>query len=257
MTFADQAENSAENTEREIADLLGGRRPRMPDLSYAFAGAEDAEGETYIGADVFNAFVISSDVPEIPSFDPSTDIALLPVRVRLKVSRWNSPAADRWDRLENAEDVLGEFANGYAIWVRSPNATERDMNLFQTLRNRGVSIADCVQAFTYGDYLYLDFSVFIADARSPREGKTAFGGVVRDDGIPYALLADGKTDNAWTLSFFIASNNYSLSDDPGSVIPDNPVTSGEDGGGCDSGFISAFSLLALAIPLVAVRGIAR
>jgi hypothetical protein len=249
MTFADVAEND-EKTEREISRDVSGR-PVMPDLSYAFAGAEDA----YIKADALNAFALSADVPAglIVSSD---DIALLPVHVRLRVSRRQSPIVRIWNDLEkagldNSKSVIDVLARTCAIWVRSPNAAEKDMNLFTALSNRSYAVKRCVQAFTYENFLYIDFIALVADAKSRNADKTAFCEVVEDDEVPYILLGDGKIDGVWTLSFFLDLTGEAPPLDPDdSDKPDTGSAAG-GGGGCGVGlFYFAFPiLLILAIPL--------
>jgi hypothetical protein len=231
MTFADVADNN-ENTVREISRDLSGR-PVMPDLDYTFAGAEN----TYIKADAFNAFTISADVPAglVVSSD---DIALLPVHVRLRISRREAPIVGIWENLENAENVIDEFARTCAIWVRSPNAAERDLNLFSSLTNRGYPISRCVQAFTYENFLYIDFIALITDAKSPNPELTALCTVVEDDRIPYILLADGKIDGVWNLSFFADLTGESPPVNPEPGQPGGGEKSSGGGGGCSGGFFA-------------------
>lgn len=226
MAFADVVRNK-DNTADEIAAYAGGT-PVMPASGYAFRGVSDR----YIKADAFNSFVISTDVPS--GLVGSDDVALLPVKIRMRVSRKEAPIVGIWNELANADSVIGTFANTCAVWVRSDATTERDMNLFTTLRNRGYSPEKCVQAFTYGDYLYLDFVVLLADAVSQNSGKTAFCQVVEDDKVPYILIGDGAVDGAWNLSFYVALTGDNPTPDPD---PDpDPKPSGDGGGGgCNSG----------------------
>jgi hypothetical protein len=247
MTFADVAENR-ENTAREISRYVG-ESPVMPDLEYAFTGA----GETYINADALSAFALSADVPA-ELVVSSDGIALLPVHVRLRVSRRESPIVGQWEDLENAESVIDEFARTCAIWVRSPNAAEKDMNLFTALADRGYGVRRCVQAFTYEDFLYIDFIALVADAKSLNTGKTALCEVVEDDGIPYILLGDGKIDGAWTLSFFVGRTGEPpvVDPDPGKPDPGDNTGGGGGGGGCSAGLLS-FIFVFPALPVLLRR----
>jgi hypothetical protein len=216
MTFVDILQN-AENTEKEISTHVGGNPVMLPQ------GLDnDNVRDSYIKADAFNAFVISADVSTVAL--ASEDVALLPVHVRLRVSRKEAPLVDRWNDIADADSVIGAFANLCTVWVRSPNAAEQDMNLFTTLRNRGYSAEKCVQAFTHEDFLYLDFVALLADARSQNSGKTAFCQVVEDDKVPYILLGDGKADGGLNLSFYVALTG----DNP---IPDPASGSASPGGG--------------------------
>ena len=233
MTFADVVQNSS-NTAAEIAAFAGGN-PVMPPVGYVLTGVSDR----YIKADAFNSFMISTDVPA--GLLGSNDIALLPVHIRLRVSRLESPIVGIWKDLADADSVLNTLANTCAVWVRSDNTAERDMNLFTTLRNRGVSIEKCLQAFTYEDFLYIDFVVLLADAVSQNSGKTAFCQVVEDDKIPYILIGDGAVDNAWNLTFYVAPTGSNPTPEP---KPD-PTPSEGGGGGCNSGFSAAIMVLGI------------
>ncbi|MDR3265888.1 MAG: hypothetical protein LBT15_07755 [Synergistaceae bacterium] len=254
MTFADVMQNG-ENTADEIAKHAGGQ-PVMPGASFDLSGVSTQ----YIRADAFNAFTVSSlnvtvsgDVTsdDVVS-DAPADVPLLPLRVRLRVSRREAPLVGRWNDIVNADSVIDAFASVCAVWIRSDAAAERDMNLFTTLRNRGYGVDRCVQAFTYGDFLYLDFIVLLADAVSQNTGKTAFCQVVEDDGVPYILIGDGRVDGKWNLSFFVALTGENPSvNDP--ALPSNPGQSG-GGGGCNEGISTAGALLAV---LLLLSGVTR
>ncbi|MDR1378392.1 MAG: hypothetical protein LBJ36_05010 [Synergistaceae bacterium] len=237
MTFADVARNE-ENTKEEIAQHAGGT-PTMPATGYILSNA--AVTNRYFKADAFNSLMISADVPSVTGSD---DIALLPVQIRLRISRRELPIVDRWEELSNADSVINAFANICAVWVRSPNAAEQDMNLFTTLNNRGYSVESCVQAFTHEDFLYLDFIVLIADAVSQNIGKTAFCQVVKDDGVPYILIGDGKVDERWTLGFYVdRTGSGSILDS--STTPDESYAPFSSEGGCNQGIGLAISFAAM------------
>lgn len=224
MTFADVADNAA-NTAKEIANYTGGN-PVMPETGFVFTGASDR----YIKADAFNSVQVSAGVPE-GLFVVSSDKALLPVKIRLRVSRKEAPIVSIWNSLLNSENIVETLANTCTIWVRSDSTAEKDMNLFTTLRNRGYAPDKCIQGFISGDYLYLDFIVLLADAVSQNSGKTAFCQVIKDDDVPYILIGDGAEDKEWNLSFYVAPQNSSP------IPPIPPTPEGSGGGGCNSGFL--------------------
>jgi hypothetical protein len=237
MTFADVADNDY-NTAKEIAEHSGGN-PVMP-AGFSAAGITNH----YVKADAFNSFMISADVPS--GLVGSGDVAVLPTHVRLRISRRETPIVGRWNEIANADNVLTAFSNICAIWVRSPNAGELDMNLFTTLSNRGYSPEKCVQAFTHNDFLYIDFIALLTDAVSQNVGKTAFCQVVEDDQVPYILIGDGSVDNAWTLGFYIAAAGDAPP--PPTTPTPNPGdnTSGDGGGGgCDAGGLGMIVLCLL------------
>jgi hypothetical protein len=224
----------------EIAQYTGGS-PVMPNDNYAFTTEITVP---YIKSDAFNAFMISADVPS--GLTGSDDVALMPVRIRLRVSRREAPLVGRWDEIANADSVIDAFANVCTVWVRSPHAAEQDMNLFSTLSNRGYSAKQCVQAFTHNDFLYLDFIVLLADAVSQNTGKTAFCQVVEDDKIPYVLIGDGKVDYVWNLTFYVAETGDNAIPSPSPSPNPSPSSSNEgSGGGCSQGSALSAGLLLL------------
>jgi len=228
MTFADVVRND-DNTAKEIEKHAGGN-PVMP-VSYSLTGVTDH----YYKADAFNSFMISADVPA--GLVGSDDVAVLPLHVRMRISRREAPIVGRWDEIANADNVVAAFSNICTIWVRSPNTAEQDMNLFTTLKNRGYSPERCVQAFTYGDTLYVDFIVLLADAVSQNAGKTAFCQVIEDDKVPYILIGDGKVDNVLTLGFYVDLNGDAPvlgPSDPNAGKPPSDNKS-DGGGGCNAG----------------------
>ncbi|GHS98068.1 hypothetical protein AGMMS50276_19200 [Synergistales bacterium] len=265
MTFVDVVEN-AENTEREITKYttVPPAMPALPGYTFANVGTDDVVSDTYINSEALSAFVISKDVPiDIQvTFNASGDIvshdkaALLPVRVRLTLPRQDAALVGQWDKIENADSVIDELAKTYAIWVRSPYTMERDLNLFTSLANRGYDVKNCMQAFTYGNFLYIDFIALLADSVSPLDGKSAFCYVVEDDKIPYILIGDGNIDNAWKLGFYVAKNGAGPDTDDDAPKPVNPDTGG-GGGGCNQSGASVLMLALIAGTWLVKLGLSR
>ncbi|MBQ3448901.1 MAG: hypothetical protein IJG34_03275 [Synergistaceae bacterium] len=193
--------------------------------------------------------------------------ALQPVSVRLRIPRQYRLVNEIWNELDsasNSRQLFERFANHGAIWVRSSATREQDTNLFTAINNKGsslgVSASDCIKAFLYNDKLYLDFIVFIADAKSINANRTAFIEIFKDDDVPYILIGDGAVDKKWDLTFFVdATGSNPETRDP--ETPTTPVTSDDTkpgtntntesksssgGGGCNAGMISAIAVLILA-----------
>ncbi|NLL36432.1 MAG: hypothetical protein GX256_02780 [Fretibacterium sp.] len=266
MTFADIAKN-AENTEEELKLYLSG----LPVMSqgFGFSGVSTS----YIKADAINAFEINTSVPGglVSADEPVSEdvasvpakVAVLPLQIRLRIPRLEL-GKELWAELEQTDDPLSAFMRSKTVWVRSPQAVELDMNLLTSLSSRSVDVRDCVRAFVYNDVLYLDFIALLADAKSRREGKTAFLEVFRDDKVPYILLGDGKTDGFWNLSFYVADTGPNPTVPiipPAPPAPPAPTASSEGqtptsggGGGCDGGFPSVALLIALAGVFPRLRG---
>ena len=189
-------------------------------------------------------------------------IALQPIAVRMKIPRKSQLLADIWDQLDAAEDpvaLFNTFARYGTIWVRSSATREYDANLFTAINNKGSSIganaADCVRAFIYDDYLYLDFIVIMADAVSKNTGKTAFIEIFKDDDVPYILIGDGLVDAHWNLSFYVSQTGDNPT--PSATYETDATASGQNvnrnllargsGSGCNSGIFGLGLLVLVAI----------
>ncbi|MCR5347186.1 MAG: hypothetical protein K6E38_05350, partial [Fretibacterium sp.] len=125
----------------------------------------------------------------------------------------------------------------------------------KAIGDREYDASKVVRAFTYndsqdGEGLYLEFLAFLADARSPVEGKTAFIDLFKDDDIPYLLIGDGAADGSWDLSFFVgeAGSNpeYATSN-----VTSNDSDGG--GGGCDAGSLGTAAAILAGAALILRR----
>ncbi len=146
--------------------------------------------------------------------------------------------------------------------MRSDAARELDTNLFTAIDNKGngFGAGDCVRAYIHDNYLYLDFIVIIADAESPKEGRTAFIDVITDDGVPYVLIGDGAVDMRWDLKFYVGANaanptsSVISGDSSGSTLRRNSSNTTDTGslinspsGGCSLGFLGMAGVMILAL----------
>ena len=199
----------------------------------------------------------SDDIVEIYyTTDSSNNMAVLPFAVRMKVQRNSQLLSSIWEQLEAAESsqaLFNIFSQYCAVWVRSSATVEYDTNLFRAINRKGaslgVSASDCVSAFIDGDYLYLDFMIFIADAVSQKASKSAFIEIFEDDGVPYIMIGDGEIDKRFELTFYLDKDG----ENPGETSTtsnvsnnevNNNVSSHGSGGSCNAGF--SFILLGLA-----------
>ncbi|MBR2208323.1 MAG: hypothetical protein IJ859_05875 [Synergistaceae bacterium] len=185
------------------------------DIFYSFADvysvveSEDTDN-TDTNQDTDENSTENQDVSVTVSAVSSDKMAVIPMSIRLKIPRKSQLLKDIWEELDSTEDSreLFRIFNKYGtVRVRSSATSERDADLFKAVTgkgaNLGVSAEDCVSAFLYEDYLYLDFMVFAADAVSKNTGKTAFVEIFEDDGVPYILVGDGSVDGEVTLSFYV------------------------------------------------------
>lgn len=185
------------------------------------------------------------------STDSSNNMAVQPFAVRMKIPRESQLLSKIWDELDSAENskaLFDTFAKSATVFVRSSAAAEYDADLFKAVTNKGgllgVTAQDCVNAFIYEDYLYLDFMVFMADAVSKNTNKTAFVEIFKDDDVPYILIGDGNVDKRFNLTFYVSSPR---TDAGNSTVSEGKNTtlsgSSSSGGGCD--FIRSNALFLL------------
>ena len=272
MRFADITKND-EETEYELENLMG-----KPPLMMPVNSAKVIPAQYYVNSSALNSFTINKDLAEyldeeylsrVYNFVLSQDeqsndvildladhIAIQPVSIRFRIPRQNQMLINHWDELDNADNsrqLFERFANFGTVWVRSAATREQDTNLFTAINNKGsnqsVTAGNCVRAFTYEDELYLDFIVFIADAKSKNANRTAYVEIFKDDDIPYILIGDGENDGVLNLQFYIGANtdNPTTRENPTSNDT-QPVNNdgGSGGGGCNLGLAGMLGLLTLA-----------
>ena len=225
--FADDTD--LKDTRQDLANMMGlppvmasldhGVSASMPMTFTAGTGMLEpfeihkAVPDGLISIDVIVSTDASGDI--VDSIDIPVEIAVQPVKIRFKLSRRDGLIGDHWDELESASkngtgNLLNKFSEFASIWFRSAATDRKFASLFTSMSRRGVSYEDCVNAFLYGDDLYLDFIVFIADSDWSHQeaNKTAYINFFSDDNNRYILVGDGKIDKTWDLGVFVAANNY-------------------------------------------------
>ena len=166
-------------------------------------------------------------------------MAVVPMKIRLQIPRKSQLLKDNWvelDAAENPRDLFRIFNKYGTVRVRSTAASELDADLFRAIGEKGsdlgVSAADCVSAFIYDNYLYLDFIIFAADAVSKNTGKTAFVEIFKDDDVPYILIGDGSVDKYINLAFYVSTPLEAASSSSSSSDSTEAHSSG-NGGTCN------------------------
>ena len=287
MKFVDIQADS-KNTNDEIRRIMGQYDDDHKDPAMILASSAVFDATTlqtsYIRAAASNAFTISKSINEaeldpIPTYyplisvdssfvaasDPSNDrnthssdrVALLPVKVRLKIRKDSQLLENHWEELDRAgssRELFNKFASFGTIWVRSDATNEKDANLFSAIAGNkgGYSGADCISAFTDDNNLYLDFIVIVADAVSAKNGSTAFIAMIEDDGVPYIFIGDVAVDKKWDLTFYVdaAGENPGAEywQDDGQEDEDEAVTvNSSSGGSCNLGLAGVMGLMVLAV----------
>ena len=234
-----QIENSPHRAFHAAIRRHTGGYPAIVPASYNFSS--QSVTARYFKAEAFrsNSFMISANVPDALSAAPETPI--LPMRVRMRISRFDIPG--RWNdalRLEREGVLAANLHTICTIRLYSQAAGELYANLFEALQNRAREanrhenyfMENSIQAFTYGDFLYVDFMVLLADAESQTAGKTAFVQVVSHDTVYYILIGDGSIDDAWRLGFLATA----------AETPSSSGNDGDGGGGCNSLGVALFAL---------------
>ena len=228
-----------------------GGYPAIAPGSYNFNAQSVAA--RYFKAEAFrsNSFMISASVPPELLNSAAQETPILPVRVRMRISRFD--LRERWNDALKFEREGTLAANLHAICtiqLYSQAAGELYANLFEALQNRAREVGkhenyymeNSIQAFTYGDFLHVDFMVLLADAESQTAGKTAFVQVVPHDTVYYILIGDGSADGTWHLGFLVTA-----AETPESGNNSGGSDGGDGSSGCNAGSfgIVFFALIGL------------
>ena len=250
-----QIENSPHRAFHGAIRSHTGGYPAIAPGSYSFNAQSAAE--RYFKAEAFrsNSFMISTDIPPelLNSNSATPETPILPMRVQMRISRFDLHG--KWNdalRLEREGTLAANLHTICTIQLYSQAAGELYANLFEALQNRAREanrheiyyMENSIQAFTYGDFLHVDFMVLLADAESQTAGRTAFVQVVPHDTVYYILIGDGSVDGVWQLGFLVTAaetpeGNHNHNND-----------GGDGGGGCNAGSLGIAFFALATIPIL-------
>ena len=218
-----------------------------------------------MGSSVLQNFSINQNIPA--SLRTSSTEGLLPLHITFNIpltsigaNVWNTLLKDL-DRQENTAYIGDVFADYFNLYAMADGGNV--WNLTQELQDKGAYEAQ-VKVFldtergrmtndTYRGLLTVSFIVMLMDGTidGERPALRIVPDVSNDSSnsynAEYIVIKDGKSDNRWNMTFFLAPANYTVNPDTSSSIPVTTTTGSSGGGGCELGL--GFAALAAVLIL--------
>ena len=246
-----------------VARITGSSKTVKAPTSGAFT-ASSITRQT-MPSSVLQNFTLTQSIPA--ALRTNSTEGILPLHITMNIPL-TSIGADTWntllkelDRQDNNAYIGDVFADYFNLFVMADG--NNVWNLTQELQNKGAYDAQVkvfldtergrITADTYRGVLTVSFIVMLMDGT--RDGVRPELSIVPDvsnDGTTdynaeYIVIRDGKADNKWNMTFFLAPANYTVNPDTTSV--DTRPTTGNTGssgggGGCSAGMgISALAAI--------------
>ncbi len=231
----------------KAARTLGRREAAMPNENHSVMSGAVEPG--FVTADAVSTIAIDSKVPS--AMMVSEDVAgLMPLHVTFNLPRSNRYIAPKWDAMmqewKSTGKVRSLFARNFSLYAHS--AAGENMDLFEWMRRHDaferlvkVFMDEAKQSVTVSFVVMLQDDPYLSPA-------LIYDRSVTTDNA-YLALRDGKEDDRWNMTFFVAPADYTGeggNEGEGSW-------GGGGGGGCDAGAIPAFAALCLCILSIASR----
>ena len=248
----------------DVARITGGTKTVKAPTTGVFTGSAVSRGS--MPSTVMQNFTINQNIPA--SLRNSTTEGILPLHVTMNIpltaigsETWNTllKTLDQQENNAYIGDVFADYFNLFAmaeggnVWnltqeLQEKGAYEAQVKVFLDTE-RGRNTSD-----TYRGLLTVSFIVMLMDGTIDGE-RPALRIVpdVSNDGTStynpeYIVIRDGKSDNKWNMTFFLAPANYIVNPDPVPASSDLPSTppksSSGGGGGCELGIgISALAVI--------------
>jgi hypothetical protein len=211
---------------QRAASSFGGKRIVMP--SENIVDASSVSGG-FITADAAATVKVNRAVPE--NMMRSNDVTgVLPLHITLNLSGSNRFISPKWNELleefKKSGNVLPLFAKNFSLYSY---LNDRRMDVFKWLADHG-SLEKTVKVFVDEEKGRVTLS-FVALLLDGGTGVRTLhdSSAVSSFSYDYITIGDGKEDDAWDISFYVAP----LNDSPDG--PDNPGGGSGSGGGCSSG----------------------
>ena len=245
-----------------VARITGGTKTVKAPTTGVFTGSSITRES--MPSTVMQNFTINQNIPA--SLRNSSTEGILPLHVTMNIPL-TTIGADTWntllkelDRQENSAYIGDVFADYFNLFAMAEGGNV--WNLTQELQDKGAYESQVkvfldtergrITSDTYRGLLTVSFIVMLMDGTI--DGTRPALRIVPDvsnDGTSdynaeYIVIRDGKTDNKWNMTFFLAPRDYVVNPDVPIDI-DIPVianTGGSGGGGCEMGIgISALAVI--------------
>ena len=251
----------------KVAMITGGLRTPKAPATGVFTGSAVTRGN--MPSAVLQNFTVNQNIPA--SVRTADNEGILPLHIVMNIPLttvgaeiWNT-LLQNLDQQENSAYIGDAFADYFNIFVMAEGGNV--WNLTQELQDKGV-YEQLVKVFldtergkmtadSYRGIVTVSFIVMLMDGT--RDGERPELSIVPDisdtsdiSDANYIVIRDGKSDNKWNMTFFIAPANYTVNpDEPEPVEPVEPITgetgtSSGGGGGCEVGtgiFLSAAAVI--------------
>ncbi len=253
---------ATQNFYDNVARITGSEKTVKAPTSGTFTGSSITRGT--MPSTVLQNFTIDQAIPA--NLRSSGTEGLLPLHITFNIPL-TAIGADTWntllkelDRQENNAYIGDVFADYFNLFVMAEGSNI--WNLTQELQDKGVYDAQ-VKVFldtergrmttdTYRGVLTVSFIAMLMDGT--RDGVRPELSIVPDvsdvstsSNADYIVIRDGKADNRWRMTFFLAPANYTVNPDTKKEEEVPTTTQGSSGGGgCEVG-IGAFALAAIYI----------
>ena len=245
-----------------VARITGGTKTVKAPTTGVFTGSSITRES--MPSTVMQNFTVNQNIPA--SLRNSSTEGILPLHVTMNIPL-TTIGADTWntllktlDQQENSAYIGDVFADYFNLFAMAEGGNV--WNLTQELQEKGAYESQVkvfldtergrITSDTYRGLLTVSFIVMLMDGTI--DGTRPALRIVPDvsnDGTSdynaeYIVIRDGKTDNKWNMTFFLAPRDYVVNPDVPIDI-DIPVianTGGSGGGGCEMGIgISALAVI--------------
>ncbi|MBQ7215152.1 MAG: hypothetical protein IJS39_04130 [Synergistaceae bacterium] len=259
-----------------VARITGSTKTvKAPTSSTGFSASSIARGT--MPSTVLQHFTLNQNIPA--SLRTSSVEGILPLHITFNIplttigaETWNTllKELDQQDNSAYIGDVFADYFNLF-LMAESSTGTGNIWNLTQELQNKGVYEQQVkvfldtergrVTSDSYRGVLTVSFIVMLMDGT--RDGSRPELSIVPDvsntvsaaysPNADYIVIRDGKTDNKWNMTFFIAPRDYVVNPDTTKIpvssddvpaIADTGSSGG--GGGCSAGW----GLFAMAVMIL-------
>ena len=247
-----------------VARITGGTKTVKAPTTGVFTGSSITRES--MPSTVMQNFTVNQNIPA--SLRNSSTEGILPLHVTMNIPL-TIIGADTWntllktlDQQENSAYIGDVFADYFNLFAMAEGGNV--WNLTQELQEKGAYESQVkvfmdtergrITSDTYRGLLTVSFIVMLMDGTI--DGTRPALRIVPDvsnDGTSdynaeYIVIRDGKSDNKWNMTFFLAPRDYVVNPDTSIDVPTTDKTggSGGGGGGCDIG-IGIFAFAAVMI----------
>lgn len=237
----------------DLARITGSSKKIDAPNGTVFSGSAVKRDNTNIPSSAVSYFSLEQNIPG--SLRTSSTEGLFPIHITINIPvtliqdrDWLNAVLEEWRRSGKISDT---FADKFHIYLlTSTDGQPNPWNLTQELITKGV-YDDQIKVFydegrgritTDNDRGVITVSFIVMLLDGTRDGYRPELSIVADNSTEqdnnYIVLRDGRADNKWSMTFFIAPANYIVNPDSssstGGQISTPISTTGGGGGGCNA-----------------------